>query len=376
VSDKLKTFKGASDFVNEILSPAGIFNPTVATQMNSIASKFGLSKDDVELFVDAVERLRVSSSLDTWIGGGVQRWSQRNTETLQANIENLMNLYVSVLSQFSAVEDAKKVCMIRTAEGSFINQSLDDFEKAIQYVISSTPETRSLAPLVNDICFPINCAFADTTCFVNTMQASLMNTAIQQIFTDAGNANFFAPGRLTVCPFLVVDFTAKPTTRIYTPYEDYLREILSYIDRAITENSVMENMRLGLAPPIGIKELVDFPNMEILNSIIRGTNEDMKNNTSDSMTRFYNALVTKYNRVITIAKMTMPLEVVDPEHKYEILSLAAMDIKELRRLKLNYEKVLKEVSAENGNTAPGIMWNVDNMMKYYLTGRKRCVISS
>ena len=53
-----------------------------------------------------------------------------------------------------------------------------------------------------------------------------------------------------------------------------------------------------------------------------------------------------------------------------------MDIKELRLLKLNYEKVLKEVSAENGNTAPGIMWNVDNMMKYYLTGRKRCVISS
>jgi hypothetical protein len=74
--------------------------------------------------------------------------------------------------------------------------------------------------------------------------------------------------------------------------------------------------------------------------------------------------------------MTMPLEVADPVHKFDILSLAAMAIKELRLLKLNYEKVLKEVSAENGNTAPGIMWNVDNMMKYYLTGRKRCVISS
>jgi hypothetical protein len=202
-----------------------------------------------------------------------------------------------------------------------------------------------------------------------------MNTAIQEIFADAGNASFFAPGNLTVCPFLVVDFTSKPTIRIYTPYEDYLREILSYIDRAIMENSVIENMRLGLAPPVGIKELEEFPNVETLNKIVNGTIEDMNKNNSVSMTRQYNELLTTYNRVLAIAKMTTSLEVVDPEHKYEILSLAAMDIKDLRRFKLNYEKVLKEVSAENGNTAPGIMWNVDNMMKYYLTGRKRCVLS-
>lgn len=91
------------------------------------------------------------------------------------------------------------------------------------------------------------------------------------------------------------------------------------------------------------------------------------------MTRIYNDLTTKYNRVIGIAKMTTPLNVVESDRKYEILSLATLNKKELRRIRLAYEGVLKEVSAENGNTAPGIMWNVDNMMKYYLTGRKRCV---
>jgi hypothetical protein len=207
-----------------------------------------------------------------------------------------------------------------------------------------------------------------------------MSTAIGTIFENAtGNGNFF--DGLTVCPFLVVDFTSKPTIRIYTPYEDQLREILAHIDQAISENSIIRNMKIQTEEKFSTEPIKTFVAKNVLTGgvsnlteIIQATAKDFANRTNENASRVYSELDRQYGSALETVAQTIELDTLEGVQKYKIHKMATMSNLELLGIRDMYEEALKDVSAENGNTAPGIMWNVDNMMKYYLTGRKRCVI--
>ena len=371
-----KKYDNAEAYASNIIKNKNMLEEQMKDSLDKVQE---ITTDDVNLFFEVAERLQRAHLINQkWITSG---FSVRTTESFQSKVPELKKLYAFAEMKVSAYAQARDICGIRSNEGSFINKSLDDFEKAIKYVISSSKETREAAPLVNDICFPINCAFADTTCFTNTQTSTTkMSTAIGTIFENAtGNGNFF--DGLTVCPFLVVDFTSKPTIRIYTPYEDQLREILAHIDQAISENSIIRNMKIQTEEKFSTEPIKTFVAKNVLTGgvsnlteIIQATAKDFANRTNENASRVYSELDRQYGSALETVAQTIELDTLEGVQKYKIHKMATMSNLELLGIRDMYEEALKDVSAENGNTAPGIMWNVDNMMKYYLTGRKRCVI--
>jgi hypothetical protein len=338
-----------------------------------IAELGGVKYSLIDFFFGVADKLQTAHEISKkWTDTGIPYSYQTPTgKKFIPELDNLINLYEEISLNMSAGTQAREVCEIRSQEGEFINKSLDDFERAIRYVISTSEETRNnIGPLVNDICFPINCTFADTTCFVNKKEDIEKDKAIEQIF---GN-DFFT--KLTVCPFLVVDFTEKPTTRIYTPYEDQIREILSHIDKALFEKELITKLTKEEPDKMNLKPLEDFISnklSKIISAIQKDFNDKGKTNAETALV--YNEINANYKEALKTAEIKIGIDTTEGANKYEIHKLAFEDKEILTDLMTKYENALRDVSAENGNTAPGIMWNVDNMMKYYLTGRKRCVIS-